>query len=251
MAMVAELGMVGDADTDAEVVAQPRTYSWRAPHWLPAALVIGAALWAGGIWWMVANLGSPDAPAVGAGALSDEVAVLRAKVDSLTEQTSVLGQERDALAKRIAALEVRPAVLAVATPAASPASTPPPAVVPMNLTATAGAYSIPRFAYLRAADPQVSPAPAPSVTTAPVFAAVVPTPAAVAAGAGATTRFFTNGVDKYNCTSFRSQAEAQEALAANAPGDPNRMDMNGNGVACDDITYPPNTPKNLTPVANR
>lgn len=57
--------------------------------------------------------------------------------------------------------------------------------------------------------------------------------------------------DKYNCISFTSQAEAKEALAANAPGDPNRMNMNANGVACEDIAYPPTAPRKLTPISNR
>ncbi|MBM4410028.1 MAG: hypothetical protein FJ037_01640 [Chloroflexi bacterium] len=112
----------------------------------------------------------------------------------------------------------------------------------MNLTA--GSYSIPRFAYPRSADPRTTPAT--------VFPAAIPTRGtSTSTGGESTARFFTGGADKYNCTSFGSQAEAQEALAANAPGDPNRLDMNGNGVACEDITYPANTPKNLTPVANR
>lgn len=244
---MAELGMVGEMAGDAEAMAPPRTYSWRAwhpPRWmLPAAMALGVTLWAGAVWWMVANLGGSDAPAFDAAPLTDELAVLRAKVDSLTQQAATLGQEREALTKRVAALESRPAAPAVAAPATPPAQT-PPAIVPVDLTATAAAYSVPRAAYPRAADPRTA--------TAQVFPGAVPTRSAGApAVTSASERFFTSGADRYNCTSFGSQAEAQEALAVNAPGDPNRLDMNGNGVACEDITYPANTPKNLTPIANR
>lgn len=212
---------------DIEVVARPHRYSWHAPRWLPVALATGAALWAGSIWWMVANLGGPETSAAGPATLTDEVVVLRTKVEGLTQQTAMLGQEREALAKRVVAIEARPAAPAAATPAAQPGTTAAPDIAQMD---PAAAYSIPRPAYLPPAVPQAAPAPT---------------------GASASARFFTNGADRYNCTSFGSQAEAQEALAANVPGDPNRLDMNGNGVACEDITYPANTPKNLAPIANR
>lgn len=249
---MAELGMAGDFEDVAdaiEVEARPRprfrlptgTYAWRAPRWLPAALVVGVILWSAGIWWMASNLSGDHAQPADSHALTDEVAVLRAKVDSLAQQTAAIGQEREALTKRVAAVEARPAAPAVTTPAVQ-ASTTPPAIVPMNLTAEA--YSIPRFAYPRSTDPRTTPAT--------VYPAAIPTRGTPASTGGeAASRFFTGGADKYNCTSFGSQAEAQEALAANAPGDPNRLDMNGNGVACEDITYPANTPKNLTPVPNR
>lgn len=48
---------------------------------------------------------------------------------------------------------------------------------------------------------------------------------------------FTNGVDRYNCRDFASFDEAQEALRVNGPGDPNYIDSNRNGVACEDFTY--------------
>lgn len=231
-----------------------RAYSWHAPRWLPAALVVGVVLWSGAIWWMASNLNKgdaahPPAEAEAQTAQADELAVLRAKVDSLTQQTTAITQERESLAKRVAAIEARPIPTAAPaaasptaaspTPAAQPAVT-PVATVTMNLSATPSSYSIPHFAYLRTA-------------SSGVFPGAVPTRTADAAAATTTntSRFFTNGADKYNCTSFGSQAEAQEALAANAPGDPNRLDMNGNGVACEDITYPANTPKNFTPVPNR
>lgn len=50
--------------------------------------------------------------------------------------------------------------------------------------------------------------------------------------------FFTNGADRYNCRNFTSMADAQEALEVNRPGDPNRIDGNNNGRACEDFKYP-------------
>lgn len=50
--------------------------------------------------------------------------------------------------------------------------------------------------------------------------------------------FFTDGKDTYNCRDFKSFADAQEALRVNGPGDPNRIDMNRNGIACEDFAYP-------------
>src|SRR4051794_38331991 len=42
----------------------------------------------------------------------------------------------------------------------------------------------------------------------------------------------------YNCADFRSQAQAQAVLRA-APTDPNRLDGNRDGVACEDYPQPP------------
>lgn len=60
---------------------------------------------------------------------------------------------------------------------------------------------------------------------------------------------FTDGTDRYNCRHFASHQEAQEALRVNRPGDPNRIDMNDNGVACEDFRYPapPASPASTQP----
>ncbi len=50
--------------------------------------------------------------------------------------------------------------------------------------------------------------------------------------------FFTDGADRYNCRDFATFADAQEALRVNGPGDPNRIDMKGNGLSCEDFRYP-------------
>ncbi|MCK9495974.1 MAG: hypothetical protein M0R75_10845 [Dehalococcoidia bacterium] len=49
--------------------------------------------------------------------------------------------------------------------------------------------------------------------------------------------FFTDGADRYNCRDFTSMAEAQEAFEVNGPDDPNRIDTNRNGQACEDFKY--------------
>lgn len=59
------------------------------------------------------------------------------------------------------------------------------------------------------------------------------------------TRYVGQG-DRYNCSDFRSQAEAQAVLRAD-PRDPNRLDGDRDGVACENS--PP--PKDLTPVPRR
>ncbi len=63
---------------------------------------------------------------------------------------------------------------------------------------------------------------------------------------------YTAGRDLYNCRAFASWDEAQEALRVNGPGDPNHIDTNGNGIACEDIKFGTTTaspPPAATPVA--
>ncbi|MBI2861645.1 MAG: excalibur calcium-binding domain-containing protein [Chloroflexi bacterium] len=43
--------------------------------------------------------------------------------------------------------------------------------------------------------------------------------------------------DKYNCSDFKSQADAQAVLRAD-PSDPNRLDSNRDGVACESNAPP-------------
>ena len=45
----------------------------------------------------------------------------------------------------------------------------------------------------------------------------------------------TNGQDLYSCASFGSREEVQAVFEANFPGDPNHIDTNGNGIACEDL----------------
>ena len=47
------------------------------------------------------------------------------------------------------------------------------------------------------------------------------------------------------CSSFRSQVDAQAALERD-PSDPNGLDADGNGLACDDNVFSTNTANNLS-----
>ena len=240
---MAHLGVMHGTGRDDSGVTRRST--WRAPRWLPLALIVGAvALWGAGIWWGVTQVGNGSAEVASESAFADEAAVLRARVEHLTQQSNSLTVERDALVKRVIVLEARPATAVVtpAAPAADEVAAQPAEAVIAHVPETdlSADYSIGRFAVAGWVPPTRT-----STVGAASAAAVTP------ATPGATVRFFTNGADRYNCTSFTSQAEAQEALAANAPGDPNRMDMNANGVACEDIAYPPSAPRNMTPIANR
>lgn len=53
--------------------------------------------------------------------------------------------------------------------------------------------------------------------------------------------------DDLDCADFGSQAEAQQNLRAN-PSDPNNLDAEGDGVACETFDYPAGTPRDETPV---
>jgi hypothetical protein len=78
---------------------------------------------------------------------------------------------------------------------------------------------------------------------ADAFPADAEKPAATVADDDVTkSPFFTNGQDKYSCRAFKSYEEAQEALRVNGPGDPNKIDTNKNGIACEDIKFPTPTP---------
>jgi hypothetical protein len=46
------------------------------------------------------------------------------------------------------------------------------------------------------------------------------------------SKYVVDGKDQYGCTAFSSQAEAQAVLRL-SPKDPNNLDSNGNGIACD------------------
>jgi hypothetical protein len=47
--------------------------------------------------------------------------------------------------------------------------------------------------------------------------------------------------DQYDCASFGSQESAQVELDSD-PSDPNNLDSDGNGIACDDYPYGTSTP---------
>ena len=81
--------------------------------------------------------------------------------------------------------------------------------------------------------PSVAPAPSPS-----------PTPTAPPASPGAfDPRFYIGKGDAFNCGDFASQAAAQAVLRAD-PTDPNRLDSDRDGIACESNR----SPKDLVPV---
>jgi hypothetical protein len=50
------------------------------------------------------------------------------------------------------------------------------------------------------------------------------------------------------CDDFRSQAQAQSNLRSTAPKDPNGLDKDGNGIACDVYPYPLGAKEDRNPI---
>ena len=73
-------------------------------------------------------------------------------------------------------------------------------------------------------------------------AAVVPTPTS-ALPVGFDPAFYLGKGNAFNCTDFKSQSQAQAVLRAD-PGDPNGLDTDGDGIACESNP----SPKDLVPV---
>ncbi|HET7772178.1 MAG TPA: thermonuclease family protein [Chloroflexota bacterium] len=86
-----------------------------------------------------------------------------------------------------------------------------------------------------AAPPPADPAP-PAVPAVPAAPAAAP-PAPPAAAAAFNPRAFLGQGDRFNCDAFASQAEAQAVLRADA-SDPNRLDTDRDGVACESNRAP-------------
>ena len=62
----------------------------------------------------------------------------------------------------------------------------------------------------------------------------------------------TPGTDEFDCSDFSSQASAQAQFVRDQPGDPNKLDPDGNGVACDGFNFggPSTTTNNDTRTNN-
>ncbi len=79
-------------------------------------------------------------------------------------------------------------------------------------------------------------APQPSVPEAPAPPAAPPPPASIAPTGFDPTKYIGQG-DRYNCSAFASQADAQAVLRAD-PRDPNRLDGDRDGIACESNRAP-------------
>jgi hypothetical protein len=81
------------------------------------------------------------------------------------------------------------------------------------------------------------PAPAPARPAPPPPPSAPPPPAPTVAAAGFDPRRYVGQGDAYNCADFRSQAEAQAVLRADA-ADPNRLDVDRDRIACENNRAP-------------
>jgi len=184
------------------------------PSWIIPAAGLAAVVWAIAMWWMVATLpstGSSEA-ALNLIVARAEIDQLEVTVDELSQEVATLHRERAELSLRMEALEQTPAAaFSVETrqPTAEVAG-PPPAESDTPRAATTT-----------------------SVTTPVATATPAPEPA-IAVAVSPSAQYVTDGRDhRYNCKDFNSWEEAQAAYEANLPGDPNKIDIDHNGVACE------------------
>jgi hypothetical protein len=172
------------------------------------------------MWWMVATL-----PSGGASEADLDLIVARAEierlqldVDDLSQEIATLHQERGNLTLRLDALE-QGASLASAVPVqpTTEVAGPPLETATPEATPTAD-------------DDDKKPAPTASPTPSPTArATATPAPSSTPTA----VQYFTDGRDRYNCRDFDSWEEAQAAYEANLPGDPNKIDIDRNGIACE------------------
>lgn len=179
------------------------------PRWFLPAAGGAFALWAVTVWWMVASLESPNeaqANAAAASAVSiveDEMATLRAEIVTLTSTVDGLGdqvasfeQERQTLTSRVQELEADATTMAAAV------------VATVDDGMTIESLEALLFA---------GPEPGEEFTINVI------------------DPWFTDGKNLYNCSDFESQVQAQAAYEANLPGDPNYLDGDKNGRACEQL----------------
>ena len=212
------------------------------PRWIIPVAGFAAAVWAIAMWWMVASL-----PAAGASEADLDLVVARAEidrlevnVDELSQQISALQQQRSEFTLRLDALEDGSAMVGVAAPApaaqpAAPMAGPEPAAAD-STDNNGDALPEPEASPEAPDEPEdevttpasTSPVAPPSPTPAPepeLFVEPVAPPASV--------EYYTDGRDLYSCRDFDSWEEAQQVYQANLPGDPNKIDIDRNGIACE------------------
>lgn len=122
--------------------------------------------------------------------------------------------------------------------AAVPASSPPLPAAPPSPSPTPAQSPPPPPAPSVATPPRAAPAPPPTPAPPP------PTPRPpTPPSAGFDPNAFIHEGNRYNCRDFASQARAQAVLRAD-PRDPNRLDADRDGIACEENP----SPVDLTPV---
>ena len=115
-----------------------------------------------------------------------------------------------------------------------------------NPTPSAAPTPTPSATPSPSAAPSQAPTPSPSPSAAPTpppSPSPLPSPSPSPAPSGFNPNAYTGQGDKYNCGDFASQAQAQAVLRAD-PTDPNKLDTNRDGIACESNP----APKDLTPV---
>ncbi|MBI2953000.1 MAG: excalibur calcium-binding domain-containing protein [Chloroflexi bacterium] len=133
-------------------------------------------------------------------------------------------------------------VVATPTATSTPVTNSPTATI--NPQPTATRTPTPRPTATPTRQPTHTPTSTPMPPTATPSPTAVPTTTQTPASGGDfdPTHYIGQG-NKYNCPDFKSQANAQAVLRAD-PSDPNRLDNDRDGIACQ--SNPP--PRDLTPV---
>ncbi len=184
------------------------------PRWTAPAIGLAAAVWALSMWWMVATMpgsgnSESDLRLVVAQAEIDQ---LQVKLDELQQQLGEMHQDRAQLTSRIETLERVPLTAQFASTA--PVAGPPPEEDTSDASEATTEEPEPE-------DPGPTPTPAPTTTPTPT-----PTP---------TVQYTPAATDIYNCRDFDTWEEAQAVYEAGLPGDPNHIDMDQDGIACESL----------------
>lgn len=122
--------------------------------------------------------------------------------------------------------------LATSTPTSTPAptntpmptSTPVPTNTPAPTSTPAPTGNATVVTIVVTATPTATPATPMTPTPTPVVIVFDPTP-------------YIGRGDRFDCTDFQAQAQAQAVLRAD-PSDPNKLDKNRNGIACEELPPP-------------
>lgn len=188
------------------------------PRWTVPAIGLAAAVWAISMWWMVATMpGTANSEAdLNLIVAQAEIDQLQVKLDEFQQQLSELHQDRAQLTSRLETLERVPITAQFAS--AVPAAGPPP-------SEEAGSSSS-----------DVTTTPEPEPEDAPPAATATPAPTATATPTPTpTVQYVPSPSDIYNCRDFDTWEEAQAVYEAGLPGDPNHIDMDEDGIACESL----------------